>query len=108
MPTDDTSSASRMNGTMRPSRSKTKIDPSASEPVRNRPLSSSYSMPSGMKPPRSAAITLTAALASGRVAGAAAVGDTAGAAGGDSAVGDSGSGAQAASTAQAAATNAMV
>ena len=78
MPTDDTSSASRMNGTTRPSRSMTKIVPSASEPVRKRPLSSSYSMPSGMKPPRSAVMTATVAPASGWVAGAATVGDSGG------------------------------
>ena len=51
-------------------------------------------MPSGMKPPRSAVMTATAAWRAGRVAGAAAVGD---AGGGDVAVGDSGSGAQPAS-----------
>jgi hypothetical protein len=80
-----------MNGTIRPSRSKTKTVPSASEPVRNRPLSSSYSMPSGMKPPRSAVMTLPV-VAAGGGAGAGAAGAAAGAGGGDVADGDSGSG----------------
>src|SRR6188474_2377579 len=100
MPTDDTRSASRMNGTTRPSRSTMKIVPSASEPVRNRPLLASYSMPSGMNPPRSAVMMSPAAAADARGDGAAL-----GAAGADVAVGDSGSGEQPARTTQAAARN---
>src|SRR6187549_2031588 len=103
MPTDDTRSVSRMNGTTRPSRSTTKIVPSASEPVRNLPLVASYSIPSGMNPPRSAVMTLPAAAADSRGAGAAL-----GAGGGDVALGDSGSGEQPARTAQAAARNRVV